>query len=248
MAVDERISKTASMENLPKIALSNVAAYLEATTRALLAVALSAPPSSWEKCGWAKEPSSASKIVMTSPYYRRYYGRGQYDEHWDKLDFWDVDKSVRNKLTDGDVCGILVCINARNNLKILRFPQCIRIRGDGLSPLRGSLVLEEIDLNMGRYEESPSIEPKPVLAEDTVLPILHSILDTGGTSLKYLRLPKMWREEQSEDVLNVTTFVLVRWYRNEMERMGYKISPVMGARNTFVNLAKTTFNSALAVK
>ncbi|KAL7533571.1 hypothetical protein ACHAXR_005315, partial [Thalassiosira sp. AJA248-18] len=186
------------METLPKIALSNVAAYLEATTRALLAVALSAPSSSWRKCDWTKAPSSASKIIMISPYYRRW--RGQYDEHWDKLDFWDsdIDKSVRNKLTDGDVCGILVCINAGKNLKILRLPHCISIRGDGLAPLRGSGVLEEIDLSLvGRYKESPSIDPKPVLSEDTVLPILHSILDTG-TSLKYLRLPKIWREEQSE--------------------------------------------------
>ena len=103
------------MENLPKNALSNVAAFLEKTTRALLAVALSAPSSSWGICGGTKTPSNASKIVISSPYYKCWRGKEPYEETWEQLDLHDVDKSVRNRLTDGDVCGILVCIDAKNN-------------------------------------------------------------------------------------------------------------------------------------
>ena len=52
-----------TMEDLPDKALSNVASYLEKTTRALLAAALSAPSTSWEKYDSTQTPCLASRTV-----------------------------------------------------------------------------------------------------------------------------------------------------------------------------------------
>ena len=261
------------MENLPKKALSNVAAYLEKTTRALLAVALSAPSSSWGICGGTKTPSNASKIVMSNPYYLRRWSRTeQYEETWEHLDLGDVDKSLRAKLTDGDVCGILVCISAKNNLKRLQLPHCIIVRGNGLAPLRDSVVLEQINLSLEYYSQ-PITDPKPMISEDTVVPILQSILDKDGNSLKYLHLPKVWKVHQSE-MLSVFLETYNRVLNNsklgcskcdgiclgtsqdalgstsKVKSMVYKTILVTGAKNTFVVIVKSTmdFNSVLAVK
>jgi len=50
-------------------------------------------------------------------------------------------ENVRRRLTDGDVCGILACIDAASSLKRLRLR--VGIKGHGLAPLRGSAVLED---------------------------------------------------------------------------------------------------------
>ena len=90
-----------SMENLPKNALLNVATYLEKTPCALLAVAQSALSSLWERCDWSENLSRASKIVMSSPYYQRWHRDNE--KRWEQLDLDDLDKSLRAKLTDGNV-------------------------------------------------------------------------------------------------------------------------------------------------
>ena len=50
---------------------------------------------------------------MSSPYYKY---NSKYEEQWSKLDFNWFDESVANKLTDGDICGVLLCTDALNNL------------------------------------------------------------------------------------------------------------------------------------
>lgn len=84
------------------------------------------------------------------------------------LDLLDLDKSLRMRLTDGDIAGILVYIDAVNNLEEIKLPYCINVRGDGLAPLRGSIVLKRADLCIVS-EEVDSITPK--LSIDAVLPI-----------------------------------------------------------------------------
>eukprot|EP00581_Thalassiosira_minuscula_P015855 CAMPEP_0183716136 /NCGR_PEP_ID=MMETSP0737-20130205/10146_1 /TAXON_ID=385413 /ORGANISM="Thalassiosira miniscula, Strain CCMP1093" /LENGTH=333 /DNA_ID=CAMNT_0025945353 /DNA_START=1090 /DNA_END=2088 /DNA_ORIENTATION=+ len=199
------------MENLPTKALSNVAEYLERSTRALLAVALSAPSSSWGKCGWLKEPSNAGKVVMSSRYYSEFGASYVYQEEWEELTLWGLDKSVESKLTDGDICGILVCIDAKNNLKSFELPRCVSVRGIGLAPLRNSVVLEYINLRddgKDRFiDHEPLLsenvgvlynQPESSLSENVVVPILQSIISTDGNSLKYLNIPKVWKSRQSE--------------------------------------------------
>ena len=76
----------------------------------------------------------------------------QYEGKCEKLDFDTFDHTgwvqgsyitQTSKLTMGDICdicGILMCINARNNLKTLQLTHCINIIGHGLAPLHGSAV------------------------------------------------------------------------------------------------------------
>ena len=45
-----------------------------------------------------------------------------------------------------------------------------------------------------------STPPIGVICENEVLPILTSIIDKDGSSLRHLRLPKMWRERQSHQL------------------------------------------------
>ena len=74
------------------------------------------------------------------------------------------------RLTDGDIAGILVYIDAVNNLEEIKLPYCINVRGYGLAPLWGSMVLKRADLCIVSEEvDSDSITPK--LSIDAVLPI-----------------------------------------------------------------------------
>ena len=48
---------------------------------------------------------------------------------------------------------------------------------------------------VGKHE-SPLIEPEPLLSEDVVIPILDSIINNRGSSLKQLEFPKIWRSSE----------------------------------------------------
>ncbi len=114
------------------------------------------------------------------------------------LDFEDIEKSLAKKLTDADICAVLRCINAKDTLHILKLAGCVNIIGSGLEPLRGSAVLEQADLSMvGRYEEA-SITPEPLVSCEVVVPILGSIIDTEGCSLRYIQYPQIWRDDDDQ--------------------------------------------------
>jgi len=99
------------------------------------------------------------------------------------------------RLTDGDIAGILVCIDAFNNLEMLRLPHCINVRGEGLAPLSGSIVLKKVDLSIVS-EEVDSIIPK--MSIDAVLPIFDGIMALNQNSLSRLHVPKVWRDSYNE--------------------------------------------------
>ena len=101
---------------------------------------------------------------------------------------------------------MLVCIDAKSNLKMCWLKHCINVKGRGLFPLSKSVVLEMIDLSECKREidvvlcstyGSSSDGMMPSFSESQVLPILHSILNEGGSSLKYLRLPRPLRVASS---------------------------------------------------
>lgn len=71
------------------------------------------------------------------------------------LDFLDIDKSLAERLTDDHLKNILINIDARNHLKVLKLTGCKGITGIGLEPLRESRVLELIDLSLLKLHESP---------------------------------------------------------------------------------------------
>jgi hypothetical protein len=75
---------------------------------------------------------------------------------------------------------------------------CINITGAGLEPLRGSAIIEQIDLSLVGEQQSPWLRPEPPISCDHVLPILDSIIEREGCSLKHLQFPKKWRKDQEE--------------------------------------------------
>lgn len=199
---------------LPDVTLARMAEFLTKTERALAAVAMTAPAHSWRDSKYLKPPSSASKIIVAAKPLREVDVAVQQPKwpeklalensyQWDFVDFEDIDKSVAAKLTDEDIGGVLVCIDAVNTIKKLKLRGCYHIDGHGLEPLRGSSVLESIDLSLvgadngvDSSNESPDVFPPPDISFDSVASILESIIDNDESSLKHIQLPKKWRMEQ----------------------------------------------------
>ncbi|KAL7526668.1 hypothetical protein ACHAXR_001591, partial [Thalassiosira sp. AJA248-18] len=109
---------------LPQSLFGDVAAYLAEPSRALFAVAVTAPSSSWSRF---KRPSAASKVILSS---------SSSSGKWAVLDFTDIDKNLASSLSDDDIGAILTCIDAANNLKTLKLAGCVNISGRGLDHLR----------------------------------------------------------------------------------------------------------------
>lgn len=166
------------ISDLPLGFLVDVSAYLSQPSRALFAVAMTAPSSSWADVSMNKlqsQPSEMSKAII-SP-----------SSQWEKLDFLDIEKSLANRLTDNDICAILKCINAKDKLKILKLTGCTKIAGTGLEPLRGSIVLEQIDLSLAKQHDRPDVVPSAAkISDEVVIHILDGMIDTAGCSLRYV--------------------------------------------------------------
>ena len=119
-------------------------------------------------------------------------------ENWDNIDLKDIQDICGRSLTDDDVRWVLIAIDAVNNVKSLKLTKCIGISGAGLEPLRGSTVLERIDLSLVGDHENPTINPEPPISVSAVVPTLESIIGAEGNSLVHVQLPKKWRLERAE--------------------------------------------------
>ena len=110
----------------------------------MLAITLTASPESWHATGWKRELSDASKTIILSS-----------EKNWDVLDFEGIEferkrgrilLGLADRLTDNNIAALIVCIDAKNRLKKLRLMTYLcKLDGHCLEPLRGSLVLKEID-------------------------------------------------------------------------------------------------------
>mmetsp|Transcript_3602 Transcript_3602/g.7585 ORF Transcript_3602/g.7585 Transcript_3602/m.7585 type:complete len:416 (-) Transcript_3602:2036-3283(-) len=160
------------LSDLPTGALAHVSSFLASPSRALFAVALNFRDSSSAIAG----------------------------NQWDVLDFGDIEKDLAAKLSDDDIRGVLLSIDAVNNLKKLRLTNCINISGAGLEPLRGSTFIQQIDLSLVGDHESPRLDPEPLISCAEVIPILDSIIERReDCSLEYLQFPKVWRKERNTE-------------------------------------------------
>lgn len=178
--------------DLPNEALTKISEYLPDIHVALLAIALTAPSASQRKCNrQLMPPSAASKAIVKSVWEDAHDKISE--RNWEVFDFVGVEKKVANNLNDDDVADILVCIDAVNKVKRFLLTGCIGIAGRGMEPLRGSVVLEQIDLSLVKKHENP-IKPgrPPLISEAVVLSILDSIVDADGNSLKHIQLPRKW--------------------------------------------------------
>lgn len=185
---------SAGMNSLPGVVLANVAEYLPKTSRAFFAAAMTASASSWQSCNWQRQLSASSRAIMTQ---NRELGN---EKQCDVLDFMDVPKDCRGRLTDGEIGAVLVCMDAGNKLKLLKLTHCFAITGAGLEPLRGSSVLRQIDLSLVEKHESPVIKPQPAISATVVIPLLDGFIE-GFSSLEHVQLPKKWRKKERK-ILN----------------------------------------------
>ena len=171
------------ISHLPVGLLVDVSSYLSKPSKAIFAVAMSAPSSSWN-VSFQRQSSIISKAIISST-------------EWDTLDFEDVyndeDNFLPIKLKDIHIGAILACIiNAQHTLKILKLTGCTWIRGNGLEPLHGYKYIELIDLSLVGQNNEQEIIPSPYISEVCVLPILDSIISTNECSLKYIQFPDKW--------------------------------------------------------
>ena len=215
-------SNVLSLADLPNDQLVAIADYLPKTSRALFAVALTAPPSSFRATNWRCDINDASKAIIESTKslqlkyspisvnnytyvsddMKKYYAA---QRPWEMLSFVDVPTDMKGKLNDDTLGAILVCIGAKSSLKKLSISGCNRaVVGHGLEPLRGSIVLESINFGnitfySGRNQQSP-------LSEASVIPILESIIETDGNALREISLPTEWRKGQSRNEEPLSSF------------------------------------------
>eukprot|EP00985_Skeletonema_marinoi_P006090 scaffold2644_cov78-Skeletonema_marinoi.AAC.3 len=160
------------LSELPSGVLTNVANYLDAPSRLFFAAALTN-----QNIAASDERNTA--IV---------------DNEWSTLDFGDIEKDLVVRLSDGDISAVLICIDAVNRVKKLKLTNCINITGAGLEPLRGSTIIEQIDLSLVGKHQSPRLSSRPPISCDFVVPILDSIIEREGCSLRHLQFPSVWSE------------------------------------------------------
>lgn len=175
------------INDFPIEPLTCVANFLSLPSRAMFAVALATKRFSDD--GLSTE--SSRKII---------------GDECDTLDFGQIEKDLAAKLKDDDIYNILRCVDAVNTLKIFRLTNCVNISGAGLEPLRGSEIIEIIDLSLVDEHEG-QLSLRPPISSELVLPILDSII-VEGSQLKHLQYPRHWRLNKTIDAhSNLSQFV-----------------------------------------
>ena len=162
-----------SFDLLPAEPLKHVASYLTAPSQAIFDVAL-----------------NGDRLPTGGPDDEN--SRGVAGDQFDVLDFGQIEKSLASKLRDRHLKAILLRIDAVNNLKRLRLTNCVKIEGDGLVPLRGSRIIEQIDLSIVGWKGWKVWQnySTPQILSNKVQPILVSIIEREGCALKHLQFSK----------------------------------------------------------
>ena len=161
-----------SISDLPNEPLQHIASFLVKPSRVLLALAIDAQD----------RLSSALTSAIVG-------------DQWDTLDFGEIERKLAANLSDEHINAILVRIDAVNRVKKLKLTNCINITGAGLGPLSESSIIEQIDLSLVGDHEHYRSNFRPLIScrpQDHVLPILDSIFEREGCSLRNLRFPSVW--------------------------------------------------------
>jgi len=153
-----------------------------------------------------KRPSAITKIILSAK-------NAEEENLWEEIDLSDISEEyadgscespgdvvrLGSKLTDDDIAGMLACIDAVHKLKSLNLGNnCAPlIVGSALEPLRGSTILERLDLSL--LGSIPNFELLRLrwcnLSETAVIPVLDSIIDRQNHRLRHLQFPREWRRD-----------------------------------------------------
>ncbi|KAL9186227.1 hypothetical protein ACHAXT_005465 [Thalassiosira profunda] len=194
--------------DLPEAIVQNVAIFLPKTSAGFLAVAMTASPTTWGDSDWQLEPTAASKAIVSA--YANEHGK----DVWDIIDFEDIrgtlrksfrvgdnrfvqEKDLAPELDDNDIGALLACIGATHIVRRIKLTGCTKVLGHGLEPLRGSMVLEQFDFSLVAQHGDPNWV-HGVLSEEAVAPILSSIVQKEGNSLKHIQLAADWVLNETE--------------------------------------------------
>jgi hypothetical protein len=140
-----------------------------------------------------------------------------FEVKWEILDLADIDSSLSAKLTDEDIGAVFVCIDAKNHLKRFKLRNNSNFVGYGLELLRGSTVLEKLDLGLTRecHPTDCSEVLQTKLSDEVVLDILEDILRTEGNSFQRLQLPrKFWNWDSKSCHLKTDNEILAKFMTN----------------------------------
>jgi len=190
--------------DLPDLMLANIAKYLTKPSIPLFAIAVTPQASSVgctspDASDITCQPTSTSNAIITGAYGERH-----------TLNFEEIEESLASKVTDDHVRDILICVDAINNLKILKLAGCINIQGHGLNPLRGSLVLECIESHKPQLKNDNL--PQSNLSPNVIISLLESI-ESPGNKLQHMYFPEIVYNEDSADLVvnsNVLHFCVER--------------------------------------
>eukprot|EP00984_Skeletonema_dohrnii_P020874 scaffold10284_cov95-Skeletonema_dohrnii-CCMP3373.AAC.1 len=194
-ATDMTAPHCCCFSDIPVEPMAQIASYLVVPSQAFLAVAIDYDFFSLLRGAQYVSPQSMQVSnglpALAGDQGGRDFGELEEDHRWDgTLDFGDVEKDLAVKLSDGDIQAILLHIDAVNHVKKLIVTNCT---------LRGSTIIEQIDLSLVAKHESPILDPAPPISREHVLPILDSIINMEGCKLKLLQFPKVWRECQARE-------------------------------------------------
>ncbi len=217
-----------NITDLPISPITHVASFLTAPSRAFLAIALYG----------ARENIFCVNLCSKQPNNSCYWWdrslkhsiRALMGSECENLDFGDVEKSLAVKINDAHLVQVLFCFDAVNKVKKIRLTHCININGAGLWPLRGSTVVEQIDLSVVTRHKSPKLWKKLQIRRElhfnlwrdtSVVRTLDSIISQEGNALKHLQLHWSWRElgEYSYWRPNNVDQLIMR-YNNMLESRG----------------------------
>ncbi len=190
---------------LPKEALIHVSTFLAAPSRALFAVSLEGSlGSSDENILSSIFPSSqligsggsvniqVLSAQLAQSHVQKILWEMEDLNQTDILDFGKIKEEYVVQLSDDGIKTILLCVDAVTHVKRLKLANCINITGVGLEPLRGSTIIEQIDLSLAGDGFTGCLHEPPISC-NAVLPILDSIISQDGCSLKHLQFPYKWR-------------------------------------------------------
>ena len=172
-----------ALRDLPNEALAYAAGYLARPSKALFSIAL-----------FGHEPAEARDNDLSQAILGL-SGEQRNREQYYVLDFGEIEWQLAAKITDDILRAILLRIGALAKLKKLKLTGCTNISGEGLDPLRGSVLLEQIDLSLVAEHKSPEIYQTP-LSQENILTILDTIIERDDNVLRSIVFPKRWREQQ----------------------------------------------------
>ena len=93
---------------------------------------------------------STCNSALQREVFRKQIGEGEDPSIWMTIDFGTVPSEMAAQLTDEQLQKLLIKCHAKEVTTILKLTGCVGLKGWGLKPLRGSIVLREADLRFSR--------------------------------------------------------------------------------------------------